>query len=456
LIPRQATQVLRLFRGTGLAVALLLLIGCGSDRVRVSSVSGTNNSTRPEQRLAPEDLPPALQALCQRVVLEVTAACERIDAASRSNAVRRKTLLWRIRATEVSAEAENRDNHAIGMIELWFWTASMAAYFREGGNGADAFGEAQGEAAACVDKLALECESLVQRTVPEKGFAQLRERVMISAGKGELFTASAEQSRDMLKSMMDVTHLEGLLSLPLAPFTALKGIGKGSDAVAELVVVAQQAVNLAQRYPQLLTWNAQLAVLAVEDQETVRGMREDMRRLVDIAEQLPNKIRVEGAALLGDDATRDTLKQTESTAIALTKLADSVNALLARIQTMNAQGPGDSTQSQGRIFDIREYEATLRAAESTARETQEVILAATGAMGKPQVVTAANATADRLEEATSRLFIWTMVALIALGAVVAGLITMHHMMDMNKIRKTQRFENTALMPKKPKSENKSS
>lgn len=436
-------------RAAIIAFVLFVMPGCGS-QVRVSSVSHDGEHPEAERRLTPEELAPALDALCQRVVQQIATTCERIDAANRVNAIQRQTLIWRIRATEVTATCWNRDNRVIGMIELWFWTASMKAYFGPEGEGAAYFGPGQPEALECLAKITDECEQLVKRTVPERGFDELRQRVINSSGKGELFSATAEQSRSMLKSMVDASHLEGLLSLPLAPFTALKGIGTGSDAVAELVVVAQQAVNLAERYPQLLTWNAQLAVLGVEEQETVRDMRNDLHRLVDIADKMPARLREETATLLADSSARETLKQAEGTANALTRLSESIDKLLARIDQMNTRPPDPATANAepGRPFDIRDYEAALKAAEKTARETQSVILAASGAMGQPQVINAANSTAERLERATNRLFMWTMVTLIALGGVVAGLITMHHMMDLNKIRKTQRFENIALTPKK--------
>jgi hypothetical protein len=426
----------------GAIIALVLVAaGCGSNSVRVTSVAHDRDGKPAEQPLTPAEVNEAMEALCQRVVQQICTACERIDATNRANAVRRESLLWRIRATETAAAAQDRDNHVLGMIELWFWTASMAAYYGEDGGGSQAFGSSQDDAIGCTARLADECEHLVQRTVPPKGFAALRERVMTAAGKGELFTASAAESRDMLRSLLDVTHIESLISLPLAPFTALKGIGTGSDAVANLVVEAQRAVDLAERYPQLLTWNAQLAVLGIEEQETVRGLRTDMKRLVDAVEVAPRRMREEAAMLLSDAAMTDTLTQAAGTAEAMTKLAVAVDALLARIQTMNQSEPGEAQdETPGRAFDIREYESALRVAESTARQAQSAITAATESIGKPQVADAANAAAERLERATERLFVWSMVALAILGLIVATLIVMHHVLDVKKHRKRREID----------------
>ena len=45
------------------------------------------------------------------------------------------------------------------------------------------------------------------------------------------------------------------------------------------------------------------------------------------------------------------------------------------------------------------------------------------------------AAAERLEKATDRLFLWSMIALAAFGVIAAGLIVMHHALDLRKHRK---------------------
>lgn len=402
-----------------LAIAVLLS-ACASQEVRVSTPAGQS-----EQRaLGADELAPALASLAQRVVQQVCAAADRIDAAGPDNRVRREALQWRIRASEAAAQAANRDNRIIGMIELWFWTAAMAAHYGPQGAGAAAFAGHQAEVLACCAALAAESERLVRRTVPERGFPALRERILAAAGTGEMFTASAEETRDLLTTLLDVTKIESILSLPLAPFAALKGIGTGGDAVASLVVEARRAIALAERYPQLLAWHSQLAVLGVEEQDTARTVRAELVKLVGIADRLPERLRAEGARLLADAGVDSAMRQAEATARALTGLAAAVDALLARVQGMRAAAEPASA-APARQFDIREYEAALRAAEATAREAHNAIREAANAAAQPQMQVVAAAAAERIERATDRIITRIFVAIGALGAVGAGLIWLY-------------------------------
>jgi hypothetical protein len=367
-----------------LVAALALLPGCG-DEVRVATAGGGTEETR----LEPEQLTGALATFSLRIEERVGKAADAIDRAALGNDVRRQTLQWRIRTAETVRSSLAEPNAVVSLVQLWFWCAAMDAHLATGA-GQALFGAQQGVAGEAAHQLHGEAESIVRRMLDARRFAALKQQVDEAAGRGELFTATGDAGRNVLSELLSVTKLESLLAIPLSPFNALTGIGKSGDALKELSAVGDRGIELASRYPRLLTWYLQLMVLEIQGHDATRavladlhGLGDTMRELGVTTKELPARLRVEAAALLeqsraAQGTAQETLARAEATAIALDHAAQSLDKLTGSVDAFIAQfrqPPGKPAEPEAphRPFDITDYTAAIQAAESGAREIRAMV-----------------------------------------------------------------------------------
>ena len=367
-----------------LIAALAGLTSCG-DGVRVATTGADS-----ERRLEPKQLAGTLESFSLLIEERVMAAADAIDRAAPRNEVRRNTLQWRIRTAETVRSSLAETNAVVAQVQLWYWCAAMDAYLSDG-VGKALFGDQQPVAAEASRLLHSEAESIVRRMVPRERFAALKRKIDDAAGRGELFTASDTAGRNVLSELLSVTHLEALLSIPLSPFNALKGIGKSGDALRDLAAVGDRGVELASRYPRLLAWYLQLMVLEIEGHDATRAVLADfhglgatLRELGVTAKEMPARLRGEAVALLeqsrdAQGTAQQTLMRAEATANALDRAAQSITQLTTSVDAFFATfrdpagEPAKPEGAPGRPFDIREYTTALQAAEAGAREIRTTV-----------------------------------------------------------------------------------
>lgn len=403
---------------------LVLLVGCSGNRGDVT-VSGSG--TTAAASLSPEQLATGLNDLTNRIRVRLGSTADRIDDGAH-NDIRRRTLRFRMRTSEVTWRAAHNPNHLAGLIELWFWMAAIDGYAHT-----DAMAEAMGEKAPLAREMAsqllADVEGFARQALPAKGFESIKARITQAAANGEVLNASPQREQAIIGDLLEVTKLQGVLGLALSPFEALRGIGTGADAASSLVVTADRAVDLLERYPEIIAWNLRLAVIDMEEQDTAREARAALQRSLKLAEELPARLRGEVTALLestgpAQQQAQATLRDVTAAAQALSALNGGLQQTLAAIERMwPPADPAKPAQPEqpGRPFDIREYTAAIQAAEATLREARSAIETA-GEKGVP----AAEAAAARFEAAADRV-IWRIGALAAFAAALAAaLLVLHH------------------------------
>lgn len=377
-----------------LIAALALMPGCGDD-VRVATAGGAGNETH----LEPEQLTGALASFSVRIEERVGKAADAIDKAVLGNDTRRQTLQWRIRTAETVRSSLAEPNAVVSLVQLWFWCAAMDAHLTTGA-GKAFFADQQSVATEAAKQLHGEAEAIVRRMLDADRFTALKHQIDDAAGRGELFTASGNAGSNVLNDLLSVTKLESLLAIPLSPFNALTGIGKSGDALKELSAVGDRGIELASRYPRLLTWYLQLMVLEIQGHDASRAVLADLhglgetmrelgvttRELGVTAKEMPTRLRIEAATLLeqsrdAQGTTQQTLARAEATAIALDHAAQSLDQLTKSVEAFiapfrqSADKPQttDRPAEPGRPFDITDYTAAIQAASAGAREIREMV-----------------------------------------------------------------------------------
>ena len=279
----------------------------------------------------------------------------------------------------------------------------MEAYYQTG-NGKALFGAHQAIAVDAMRKLREEAEGIVQRVLTPERFAALKKEIVEAVGRGELFAAAQIEKSNILADLLSVSHLQSILSIPLAPFDALNGVSKGSDALHQLADVGSRAVELAARYPRLLSWYVEMMAVEIQEQDAARNALSDLhelsltaKELGQTAKELPARMRVEAGALLeqsrdAQKTTQGTLDRAQATAEALDRaarsldgLVKSVDAFMATFRPPPGSPPPAAPAPGARPFDIRDYTAAIQATEASAHEIKAAVDALNNVTSAPEL-----------------------------------------------------------------------
>ena len=425
-------------RRTALTPALLVLLaagtlaisGCGSRAPTVSAVTGEG-----AQKLEAQSLRRLVDAFGDRLVSRISNTADKLDLVLPDPDEQRRTLNWRLRAAQAAFRAQHESNAMVALIGLWYWTASTDAYTHS-----PAALNRLKDHAEMVQKvsgtLREDAEGLATRALKPEVFKRIKDDIDKSAASGDLFSADAVENVALMDQLLSVTRLESLLSIPLSVFESFGSVSQGAEAVGKLAVTADRAVDLGEKYPQILEWRLRLLLLSLEQAQTTRSVVGNLDRLTKLAEDLPTKLREEVATLLKDSTpaqqeAQRTLKEVREAGVAMSEAMKSTDAAIARLDSFiaglmkpdaPAAGGGAGTakptekteaKSAAEPFRVTDYTAAFIALTASAKELRATIAdlqqPALGGRAKE----AADAAVDHL--------MWRVAQAIVL-AFVCGLI----------------------------------
>lgn len=354
------------------AAALLLLLPLAACQRATAPVDAAQAAPAAHKAAAPGpvQLAAALDAHLERIQARLGEAVEAAVRNDPSNPVRRAGLRLRIRTAEQCLQAAQRPNHLFGLVQVWYGCAVLAAHLAQEPS---PLGAQRGPLHVLATELCQESETLAGRFLPGAQVDRLRAEIAGAAGSGELFAAASPERAQAIERFLNAARLEGVLGMALAPFEALGAVGKGADAMAALVLSADRATALAARYPQLVAWHLELAVLEIQEQDALRAARADLRSLAETgrglgetARELPRRLREEAQALLAAGPglageARGVLERAEAAARAVAGAVEALDRYRAHLVEAPAR-PGREPEP----FRIAEWEAALRALEGAA------------------------------------------------------------------------------------------
>ncbi len=365
-----------------LVATILASVGCGDNRE-------ADTPAKPQAVIAKVDavtMPPgalaeALSGYLDRLVNQVDRAGRDIIALDNSNESKRRVLRWRMLTEGTVLSAIRHKNSMLALVETWAWVISMERYFTQGA-GKEAFNAQQDIAITTSSKLKISGEQLVVAVMGTKKMEKLREEIQTAVGNGEQFTATTQDRSSLMNQVFSATKMESVWGIAMSPFDALSGVGKGSDAMADLVKTSDRAVTLAERYPRLLGLQMEMTAIELQEQEASRSLVSDVNRITVLAEQLPTRLREETQKLLSETTAvqadaRATLAEVRQAADALQKASTQTTGTIQALDTFvtNAKGPPDPPGTPpGEPFRIQEYTAALDAATRTNQALQKTLV----------------------------------------------------------------------------------
>lgn len=371
-----------------------------------------------------EELRDALDDFEDIAQATIKEAAGRIDDASKDPAIRRRTLLWRIRMVSACHTVLKQDDPVKALLDAWTVCLRMANYFEQG-DGRQLFGEHWDIAAKASHELVAEAERVAGLILSEGKLEATRKQIAALAAehpmRGEFAGAvfrSSTQAPQAGGPILDV------LTLPLAPFRAFGGIDRGAAALVGLSDVADRFTDVVEGLPEGTRWQLELLMLGLDDNETMKSARsswetlsENSSRAVTAIETWPYDFGEQARLLLEQfDAQQ---ANTQNTLILAQQTVEALDQALARfdgsaqtldftarsvdqagrawtttantigqvVQDMAALGKDPTTQpataptttsapaeQQGRPFDILDYRDTADALTRAATELNHLAL----------------------------------------------------------------------------------
>jgi hypothetical protein len=358
----------------------------------------------------------------------VTSTCDRIRNESKQRETRRHTLLWQLRMSPLARQAAFRPDAQEAYVASLALSSAQQHYFASG-DGRGLFGEQQPIAVATATKLEQDVIDLGREFLSERQLTQLQEQVDVLVTQHPISGVFGVDS--LVQGFADPTvrtSFGWIFDLPMVPFRALSGVSDTAQAVHDFNETAREFTDTVNDLPQLTRFELELLLYDAEDLDTTEralaaaeSFSTSADRISAVAETLPEDFGTQLSGRLEEaratitelDAT---LARAESLAGPLTHVADRVGEASAQWTTLLTEMRASGGKSDGRPFDIREYEATATRIEDATREIRSLITELNGL--DPD---AAEAIIDRATWRAALLIGVFFVALLAYRLVASKL-----------------------------------
>jgi hypothetical protein len=325
-----------------LFVPLLLLAGCNalgkSDEVpKEETASGIS--------ITIHDVRVRLAAACDNLLATVAEAARLIDRKTDYLAIKRFTLVLRIRTLSECQRIQQLGDPRIGVLDLWS-LAHQTLNFFETGDGQKILGDLADLAVPVIRRHVKQLDSTVSLLLPEslynEGLPKIIEFAKDNPISGETFVRTyrppehVEEGGDSL--------VNKVLSLPFKPFEFGGGVGEAAAAINNVSVQADKFSSVVSHLALQMQWSLQYLMLALDDNKSVvsalesaNGVAKAAQTLAASAKDLPEKVGNEVTAVIdriekSQGEMRKTLDDLKSTS---SDIKTTMNAATKTMETVN-------------------------------------------------------------------------------------------------------------------------
>jgi hypothetical protein len=398
-------------RGGQLVLCVLLLCSsaCASIRWPFTHLF-TTHPTGLRHGFTLEELSGELDAYAARFAALVNNTADDIRDATRDRVIRRRSLVWKLQMPPLLEEVAYGDSPLFAYAATMLVAIAQQRYLTKG-DGRDLFGPHQQLAVDAANQLVDDILGVGDRFLSKKEIEEVHARMSEFAEKypiqGRDFSVQRIPRAIVAKEASQ--SIGWLLTLPLAPFTALQGVDTGAAAIRDFNRTAKEFTEVVKRMPERVRGQLELFTYDLEDRETVQRTVEALDRTASSAERASTAV-----AQLPEDLRR-TLDESQARLDAVGRVVEQMQAVatpLAETATQLQQGsaawlailgPKETTPNpnpNARPFDVRDWQ---NAAESIGTAAAQLRGLAT------DLQNASNANA--LNAAIDRAF-WRGVALV--------------------------------------------
>lgn len=385
----------------------------------------------------------AAQALAEYEQVQPTARTERT------------VLLLKARSSQALHTMTEHRDPIVAFIETWGLCVRATEYF-ETGHGSKLFGEHQHFVIDAAKENEAEIERIGRVLLDDKIFAETRTNIHAFAGRNPIkgIYANAIVYATQVRAGEPNPYMD-VVTLPLAPFEALRGVDRTAVAVDKFANTAARFSDVVEGLPESSKWQMQLLLYDLEETEmaksflaSVSQLSESSARLAETAEKLPEQL----SGLIEEvDAKQAniqaTLQQAEKTAETFGRTAEDANqaaqqwdaaaksTALALQEFAKLKPPKKKTTKPARPFDILEYRDTIEAAAKTANELRELAIEIR-TLAEPDFVDATLGQTSKQARSLTNYIFWRA----ALLAVLVFVLALAYRIVINRVTRKENKE----------------
>jgi hypothetical protein len=355
-----------------LAIAIATSVACAQlPGGRVLSAAMPRSATT---EITQEDLREAVIGYLGSFSAIVVSAADTIAELDPDPMIRRRTLFWKIRMVPYAQNAALLDNPIQAFTALVGVAVAQRLYLSEG-DGREIFGPNQPRAVAAAERAEAQLYAIGDDFLSAEELDRLR------ADAVELMRRRPISGRDFaVISLAEVRAEAGsspsfdwLSQISLSPFRALEGVGEGGSAIRDFNDTAIRFSAIVAGLPDQVRWQSELLLFDVESRDATQralaateALAVSAERLTRAFETLPHEMATLLEQSQGAVAEANTALATAESLLG--PLAEVVREVSSAGQAWERVVRGDEADpaaaGEGRPFDVREWEATLR--ETTA------------------------------------------------------------------------------------------
>jgi hypothetical protein len=421
----------------GVKTAILFLVGllifmamtgCETEQGRML---GTMNTPR-QGMISKEELRDLLNIYRDYYVEEIKQLADRLDQENSSSRVRQMNLQMRMRIiSAVDAMLEPTDP-VVSFLEVWGLTIRMRMYLEEG-EAAVLYKPQYPVVLEFTRKVEAEIERIGQLFLDAEKFQSARENLIRFARKNPIrgthsnFVVMATQER-----VEGTNPLLSVVTIPMAPFSAMRGVDRTADAVYQFRNTAERFTDVVKELPEMAQWEAMLLMYELDEAPMTQSflgslerVADSSTRLAETAEKLPvmleqmdssqaafqETLTLARQASVEIRAAAESFEQTgktlRETAVVWDKAAQSTTELVTLFKTAKPRGPQDPPP-----FTMRDFDALVENIGSTAEQIRQTALSIQQAMeSSPQGPI--NASVDHITKRILQLMLAGFILLAA-------------------------------------------
>jgi hypothetical protein len=307
------------------ALVMMVMVGCAAQsqaggRFEIQQIALNDTHGELEEQI--RDFVDYYQATIEHAAVELERKAATADE-------RRAAILLRVRLIAQCRAAADQPDPKERLLDLWALSQRTLDYLSKGA-GKKAFGERQPVALEAAQAIHAAVESLARRCIAEDSFEGVSRTVQAYAGEHPMQDDFSRQPALNLSDEPRGEALQELVGLPLAPLTALAGVGRTPDSIRSVSRSVDRFADVAEDLPANARWQLQLLAMNLgesppvvetlaslhrfsESSSTLAGNSTELMR---VAEEMPEKLRTQTELLLDRlDASQPQLQTTLGEAV---------------------------------------------------------------------------------------------------------------------------------------------
>jgi hypothetical protein len=243
-------------------------------------VLGPKRLTKEEKR-SKENLRGAIANFDKYATSYISQALKTIDEKSDSVKIKKTNLLIRVRLTQALNAMAEQDDSVVAFIETWALSRRITLFFQNG-HGSDLYGDDQNIIVDAALKIQGKAENIGKEFLPEESYEKTAELVESFAHQNPIRGALSNLVLYAVESKPGTTSpFEEVVSLPMAPFTALKGVDRTADSIYSIHESVDRFSDIVENLPEYTRWQMLLLLFDMEEMEVVEQFMASLQDISD-------------------------------------------------------------------------------------------------------------------------------------------------------------------------------